>query len=244
MTEEEKRCEKCGYINKKGAIYCFSCGSKLDTTEILPLDQGKMNTVSKIDRYKQLNLGLKVALYFGIVAIVDLLLSLILMFSLGLPIESYFLLFLGFFILIMIIVGTIGKITVSSDFKAHLAKAIGHIILAIILILIIVIPIYIIFALPLTFGSFSYTMSTPPALEAIIESINNAITNAMASFINAFFIEPIKEVGKGIGESFESAFDSIEVPGFEPFLLITIFVIASIFIIYRYHLIARKPLNI
>lgn len=254
MTVEEKRCKKCGQINIKSVIYCVNCGAILDKPELFPIEQGITNDVSKIgqgkknasliDRYKQLNLGLKVALYFGIVVLVNLVVSLILVLSLGLPIESYFLLFLGLFILIMIIVGVIGNITVFSDFTAHLAKAIGQLIVAIIIILIIVVPIYAVFALPSIIGSFSVTMSLPPAVEAAIEAINDAIGNAIANIFNALVIKPIEGVGRSIGENFESAFESVEVPGFEPFLLITIFVIASIFIIYRYHLIARKPLNI
>ena len=144
----------------------------------------------------------------------------------------------------MAIVGIIWNIAVSSDFSAHLGRAIGHMIVWILFISIILIPLYLIFALPSMLGSFSFTITPPPAVEAAIQAINDAISNAFASLINALIVEPMKEMGKNIGESFSSAFESIEVPGFEPFLLITIFVIASIFIIYRYHLIARKPLNI
>lgn len=244
MTVEEKRCKKCGQINIKSVIYCVNCGAILDKPELFSISQGKKNDISKIGRYKQLNLGFKVALYFGIVVLVNLVLSLILMLSLGLPIESYFFLFLGFFFLIMIIVGIIGTITVTSDFSAHLAKAIGKIIGAIILILIIVIPIYILIALPSMFGSLSITMSFSPETNAILEAINNAIIGIFEAFFNALVLDPISQIFSGWGENIEESVENVEVPGFEPFLLITTFVIASIFIIYRYHLIARKPLNI
>ena len=241
MATEEKRCEKCGTINKKIDIYCVNCGALLDTPKIFSIDQGKKNNISIIDRYKQLNLGFKVALYFGIVVLVNLVLSLILMTSLGLPIESYFFLFLGFFFLTMIIVGIIWNIAVTSDFSAQLGKAIGHIIAWTFLILIIVIPIYVIFALPSMLESMAITISLPPAVDAALEAINDAISNAFANILNALIVVPMKEMANNIGEAFSSAFESVEVPGFEPFLLITIFVIASIFIIYRYHLITRKP---
>jgi len=245
MAVEEKRCGKCGHINEKSVIYCVNCGILLNTPEIFStdqekIDQGKTTDISIIDRFKQLNFGFKVALFFGIVVLMDLVLSIILMLSLGLPIESYFFLFLGFFFLTMIIVGIVWNIAVTSDFSTHLGKAIGRIIAWIFLILIIVIPIYLIFALPSMLGSLSITISLPPEVEAALQSINNAISNAFASFLNALFVEPMKEMGKSIGESLSSAFESIEVPGFEPFLLITVFVIASIFIIHRYHLITRK----
>lgn len=249
MAVEEKICGKCGQINKKSDIYCVNCGILLDTPEIFSIDQekidqGKTSDISIIDRFKQLNLGFKVVLYFGIVVLVDLVLSIILMISLGLPIESYFFLILGFFFLIMAIVGIIWNIAVTSDFSANLGKAIGRMIVWIFVILIILIPIYLIVALPSMLGSLSFTITPPPAVEAAIQAINDAITNAFASLINALIVEPMKEIGNSIGESFSSAFESVEVPGFEPFLLITIFVIASIIIIYRYHLIARKPLNV
>ena len=249
MAVEEKRCGKCGQINKKSDIYCVNCGILLDTPEIFltdqeKIDQGKTNDISIIDRFKQLNFGYKLALYFGIVVLLDLLLSIILMLSLGLPIESYSFLFLGFFFLTMIIVGIIWNIAVTSDFSAHLGKAISRMIVLIIIFLIIIIPIYVLFALPSMLGSLSFTISPPPAVEAALQAINDAISNAFANLINALIIEPTKEMFNNIGESFSNAFESVEVPGFEPFLLITIFVIASIFIIYRYHLIARKPLNI
>lgn len=246
MAVEEKRCGKCGHINEKRVIYCVNCGILLDTPEIFSIDQekidqGKTTDISIIDRFKQFNLGFKVALYFGIVVLVDLVLSIILMLSLGLPIESYFFLFLGFFFLTMIIVGVIGNIAVTSDFSVNLNKSIGRLIAWIFVIIIILIPIYLLFALPSMLGSMSFTMSFSPEVEAAIQAISNGINNAFASFLNALFVEPMKEIGRSIGESFSSSFESVEVPGFEPFLLITIFVIASIFIIYRYHLITRKP---
>ena len=156
MAVEEKRCGKCGQINKKSDIYCVNCGILLDTPEIFltdqeKIDQGKTNDISIIDRFKQLNFGYKLALYFGIVVLLDLLLSIILMLSLGLPIESYSFLFLGFFFLTMIIVGIIWNIAVTSDFSAHLGKAISRMIVLIIIFLIIIIPIYVLFALPSVF---------------------------------------------------------------------------------------------
>lgn len=246
MTVEEKRCGKCGQINKKSDIYCVNCGILLDTPEIFltdqeKIDQGKTNDISIIDRFKQLNFGFKMALYFGIVVLVDLVLSIILMLSLGLPIESYFFLFLGFFLLTMGIVGIIWNIAVTSDFSAHLGKAISRMIVWIIIFLIIIIPIYVLFALPSMLGSLSVTISLPPAVNTAIEAINDAITGVFEAFLKAFVLDPISEMFSSLGDSIDESVSNVEVPGFEPFLLISIFLIASIIIIYKYHLITRKP---
>ena len=53
------------------------------------------------------------------------------------------------------------------------------------------------------------------------EAINNAINNAISSF-------------------FSELFSGIEIPGFEPFLFVGLFLVLSFFIIYRYHLKAKK----
>lgn len=243
MTEEENRCKKCGYVNDKGDNYCMKCGVSLKTLEFVPKVEVKVNDNSKIARYKRLTPISKLGLYFGIVLIVNLVTSLVMMLALGLSLETYSFLFLGFFLLSMIITGIIMSIAVNSDFHNFLGKAIGYTILGLFVILLIVIPIYILAAFPAMLNSLSISISLPPALQEAIDAtvnrINETVGNAIYGFFKVIF-SPFTEMAKSISESIDESLENVEVPGFEPFLLGTIFMIASILIIHRYHLKTRK----
>jgi hypothetical protein len=71
-----------------------------------------------------------------------------------------------------------------------------------------------------------------------------AIGIAVPFYLMTVFTTVASEIGsrisQAISDALSEAFSDVEVPGFEPFLLISVFVLASLIVIYRYHLMTRK----
>lgn len=244
MSEDEVICNNCRKLTKKSHKYCMHCGSLLtpyspfpsqETQESLrdPFDTTSIPS-DKLGKFhiSELSTGYKVLAFFIIVAVVDLVASFIFVFGYHLPLNTYFMLFVGFFILFMIIVGLIWGVAAGSDFANAALKGCAAI-FGIILLLAIIIPIYVIYALPSIVGSFSFSS---PALEELGQRITDAISNALNNFIGSIF----REIGDNIKTSWENAFADVEVPGFEPFLFLGLFISLSIIIIYKYHLTIKK----
>ncbi len=245
MSEDEVICNNCRKLTKKSHKYCMHCGNLLtpyspfssqETQENLrdPFETQSIPS-DKIGKFRlrDLSPAYKVLAFFIIVALVDFVASFIFMFGYHLPLNTYFMLFVGFYILFMIIVGLIWAVAAGSDFTNAALKGCAALFGIILLLAIIIIPIYVIYALPGIVGSFSFSS---PALEELGQKITDAISNALNNFIGSIF----REISNNIKTSWENAFADVEVPGFEPFLFLGLFISLSIFIIYKYHLAIKK----
>ncbi len=244
MSEDEVICNNCRKLTKKSHKYCMHCGSLLTPYSPFSSRESQENlsdalgTTSKPSdktgkiRFRDLSTGYKVLAFFIIVAVVDLVASFIFVGGYHLPLNTYFMIFMGFFILYMIIVGLIWAVSFNSDFANAALKGCAAI-FGIILLLAILIPIYIIYVLPEILGSLSFSS---PVLEELGQRITDAISNALNNFFESIF----QQIGNSIKTSWENAFADVEVPGFEPFLFLGLFVSFSIFIIYKYHLAIKK----
>ena len=249
MSEENITCVNCGKLTKKNSKYCYHCGSSLEkepqismqeTQEKLSatLDTGSISDGSipmgkKLNfRIGDLSAGYKVLAFFIIVSIIDLFGSFVFVAAFKLPLDTYFMIFVGFYIFFMIFVGLIWGAATSVDFANELLKGCGAI-FGIILLLMILIPLYVIYALPGIIDSLDFSS---PALEEIGQRITEGISNAFENFFRSIF----QGIGDNIKSSWDDAFEDVEVPGFEPFLFGGIFAIIAFVIIYNYHRKAKR----
>ncbi len=204
MLEDEELCSKCGKPNKKGTRYCIHCGESTSpqfptepTTPLGPTTPLIKEQKTKLKSYH------KVIIYFAIVAVVNFIISFIIMRGFNLASTGYFPIFGGVFLLSMLIVGIFwGAVAVGGADAIEGIGYCGAITIGIILVGI-AIPVWIFMALA-------------PIVGAIFSAIGQAISDA----INNFFSE---------------LFADIEIPGFEPFLFIGLFLVLSIIIIYKFH---------
>jgi hypothetical protein len=71
-----------------------------------------------------------------------------------------------------------------------------------------------------------------------------AIAIAVPFYLITVFSTVASEIGsrisQAVNDALSEAFEDVEVPGFEPFLFISVFTLASIIVIHRYHLMTRK----
>jgi hypothetical protein len=209
MSDDQIKCNNCGKLNAKTSRYCIDCGKLIEPTSIFPRETETVSGISstKPPIMKKYQLLIKVLIFFGSVAIVDVILSFLVMSGFGLTGNSYGALFYGLFLLSMIMVGIFwGAVKYAGSATAETAAGCGAVVVAIILIGIII-PVYIINALA-------------PLISSIATQIGNSINNALDNF-------------------FSQLFEDVEIPGFEPFLFIGLFIALSIFIVYKYHLKAK-----
>lgn len=245
MSEDEIICNNCRKLTNKSHKYCMHCGSLITPYSPFPLEGTQEKLIDTLGtksipsdkivkfRLRNLNAGSKVLAFFIIVALVDFIASFIFVVGYRLPLNAYFMLFVGCFIFFMIFVGLIWGVAANSDFAHSALKGCAAIFGIILLLVIIIIPIYFIVALPPIVGSLSFSS---PALEELVQRITDAISNAFNNFIQSIF----RDIGDSIKTSWENAFADVEVPGFEPFLFLGLFISLSIFIIYKYHLAIKK----
>ena len=214
MSENELICNECGKLNEKTSRYCIQCGASLEAAAKLPEDTRKVSDILATTppktppKTKEIKFPYKILIYFGIVAVVNFIISLLVLLGFGLTPDSYLWLYFGVFLLSMLIVGVFwGAIAAGSSDAIEAIGMCGAIVVAIIVIAI-GIPIYIFTALA-------------PIVGAIAAAIGNAISNAINNFFTQIFAD-------------------IEIPGFEPFLFIGLFMVLSILVIYKYHLNTKK----
>ncbi|MFX1375143.1 MAG: hypothetical protein ACFFA0_04970 [Promethearchaeota archaeon] len=248
MSEEKITCSICGKLSNKGNTYCIHCGRLLEEVPQKSLQEAQEKISDIFDtssvpsgkkisfRIGDLSWGYKVLAFFIIVAIVDLLASIIILPLFKLPLNTYFMIFVGFYFAFMIIVGLIWAASANADFANELLKGCAAL-FGIILLLMIIIPLYIVFVLPGVLESIDFSN---PELEALGQRISEAISEAFENFFRSIF----EEIGENIKSSWSDAFEDVEVPGFEPFLFIGLFVIISFGIMYTYHLKAKRANNI
>jgi len=215
MSEDEIICSNCGKPNKKDSKYCIDCGASLELPAKFVEDTGKISDILDTTTTKtppkvkkKITFPYKVLIYFAIVAVVDFIISLIVMLGFGLGPDAYFPLYLGLFLLSMLVVGIFwGGIALGGSDAVEAIGTCGGVVIAIIAIGL-SIPIYIITVLG-------------PIVGAIFKAIGDAISTAINNFFTALF-------------------ENIEIPGFEPFLFIGLFMVLSTIIIYKYHLNTKK----
>ena len=249
MSEENITCKNCGKLTIKSRNYCINCGSLLekepqismretqekliDTLGTESIPDGSIPLGKKLNfRLGDLSAGYKVLAFFIIVALSDFLASFIFVSVFKLPLNTYFMIFVGFYVFFMIFVGLIWGAAANLDFANELLKGCGAI-FGIILLLMILIPIYVIYALPGIIESMSFSS---PALEELGQRITEGISNALDNFIRSIF----QEIGDNIRNTWDDAFEDVEVPGFEPFLFSGLFAIIAFVIIYDYHRKAKR----
>jgi len=220
MNEDEIICSECGKPSDKGTNYCIHCGARIEAafTDI-PRDAETISDISSTQpptkkeekakrSFKETKFPYKVLIYFVIVAVVNSLISLFVMMGFALHPSSYGAIFLGCFLLSMLVVGIFwGAAVLGGSDAVESVGTCGAIFIACI-IASIAIPIWIFAALA-------------PIAGAIFSQIGQAISDALNNF-------------------FSQLFENIEIPGFEPFLFIGLFVALSVLIVYKYHRNTKK----
>lgn len=212
MSEDEVMCNNCGSLNDKNSKYCIDCGKALGVPLITPSEyrgtSGRKKHKKKRKKKSKLKFQYKVLIYFGIVIIVNSIISSLVIRGFTLGVDSFTPIFFGTLLLTMIIAAIFwGAAEAGSSSSAEGIGVCGGIVIAGI-IAALVIPLWIFTVLP-------------PITGAITDAVGEAITNAI----------------EGI---FSNMFADIEIPGFEPFLFISIIMVLSILIIYRFHLSSKK----
>ncbi len=212
MSEDVIICSKCGKPTKKDNVYCVHCGALVESAKPFSTDQAKpyISTTPPPPK-KKLKAYHKVIIFFVVVIGVDLLLSLIVMAGFGLPGTGYFPVFLGLFFLVLIVVGIIWGLASSSS--VHVGGGGGG------------------------FEGCGYVIG---GIIAIIIAVPIWITTVFSQIVSAVAEAIGQAISDAISNFFSGLFEGIEIPGFEPFLFIGLFLVLSIFIIYTYHLKAGK----
>ncbi|MFW9864682.1 MAG: zinc-ribbon domain-containing protein [Candidatus Thorarchaeota archaeon] len=215
MSENEVICPKCGKVNRKDSKYCIQCGNSLEEIEKVSFEEkyrldkpvSSISSTTPPKIRKKIKPLYKVLIFFAVATIVNFIFAAIIMGAFQLPGNAYLSLFFGLYILSIILTAIFWGAGTYTHVHGGGGEAVG-IIIGGIVVAIIAIPAYI-------FTIFQAILGT--IFASIGEVINNAINNAISSF-------------------FSELFSGIEIPGFEPFLFVGLFLVLSFFIIYRYHL--------
>lgn len=213
MLEDEALCSKCGKPSKKSSRYCFNCGALFEAaTPQFTADARKISDISSsippAKLKKKLSFPYKVLIYFGIVTIINFILSLLIMRGFNLTPNSYFPIFFGVFLLSMFIVGIFwGAVKAGSRETIEAVGMCGAIVAAI----------------------FIVALATTIWIIGVLGPITGSIASAIG-----------EKISNAIDNFFSQLFEDVEVPGFEPFLFISLFLVLSMVIIYKFHLNSKK----
>ncbi|MBY9015205.1 MAG: hypothetical protein KGD68_05880 [Candidatus Lokiarchaeota archaeon] len=213
MSQDEIRCIKCDNLVQKDLTYCIHCGTLLKPapTSSPPPNQPTSSIPPPTTPIKaKTNVPYKTIIYFAVVALIDLIVSFLVMNGFALPTSSFGQLYLIFFFVVAFSLGLLwlaGANTSSRGGSGGGYEGCGYIIGAIVGIVI---------GIPIILVSIFSTIATSIG-NAISEAINNAISDA-----------------------FTDMFADVEIPGFEPLLFLGLFAMLSIIIMYRYHLKTKK----
>lgn len=213
MSEDIVICDKCGKPTKKDNVYCVNCGALVESSKPFSTDKEKGSDISTSPPpiKKKLKAYHKVIIFFVVVIGVDLLISLIVMAGFSLPASGYFPVFLGLFFLVLIVVGIIWGLASSSS--VHVGGGGGG------------------------FEGCGYVIG---GIIAIVIAVPIWIITVFSQIVSAIAEAIGQAISDAINNFFSGLFEGIEIPGFEPFLFIGLFLVLSIFIIYTYHLKAVK----
>jgi len=211
MSEDQVKCNNCGSLNNKNSKYCIDCGKTLGVPLITPSQYGEISDITSAKPPKEKK---------------------------KLKIQYKVLIYFG----VVAIVNSIIATLVMQGFNLGSNTFV-----------------------PIFFGVFLLSMIVVGvfwgAAEAgssdAIEAFGMCGGIALAIFVVALFIPlwiftvlgpMVAGIAAAIGEAisnaiegfFSNMFADIEIPGFEPFLFIGIFMVLSILIIYKFHLNSKK----
>ncbi len=213
MSQDEIRCSKCGKLVQKDLTYCIYCGSLLKsapTSSPTPIQFTSSTPPPTTPIKTKTKVPYRTIVYFVAVAIIDLIVSYLVMNGFQLPVSSFGQLYLIFFLVVAFSLGLLwlaGANTSGGGGGGGGYEGCGYVIGAIVGIAI---------GVPIILAS---TLST------IATSIGDTISKA---------------INQAINDAFTEMFDDIEIPGFEPLLFLGLFAMLSIIIMYRYHLKTKK----
>jgi len=212
MSEDQIKCNNCGSLNDKTGKYCIDCGKAIGVPLITPDQSEKIIDISSSYKppkeKKKLKFQYKILIYFGVVLIVNSIITSLVVQGFNLGSNSFVPIFFGVFLLSMIVVGIFWGAGELGGSDAVEAVGMCSAIAAATFVVILFIALWIFTVLG-------------PMVGAIANQIGEAISNAINNF-------------------FSNLFADIEIPGFEPFLFIGIFMVLSILIIYKFHLNSKK----
>jgi hypothetical protein len=208
MSEDQIKCNNCGGLNDKNGKYCIDCGKALGAPLITPSQYEKISDISSPKEKNKIKFQYKVLIYFGVVVIVNSIVSVLVMQGFNLSSNSFTPIFFGVFLLSMIVVGIFWGAGAAGSSDSIEAVGMCGAIAAAIFVVALFIPLWI-FAI------------LGPMVGNIASAIGEAISNAIEGFFSKMFAD-------------------IEIPGFEPFLFIGMFMVLSMLIIYKFHLNSKK----
>ncbi|MFX1495180.1 MAG: hypothetical protein ACFFBZ_12915 [Promethearchaeota archaeon] len=211
MSEDVIICSKCGKPTKKDNVYCVHCGALLESAKPFSFDQEKRPDINVSPPPAKKKLKAYHKVIIFFVVVIGVDLILSLIIMTGFGLPGS-----GYFPvflgLFFLVLICVGIVwgLAASD-SVHVGGGATEGCGYVIGGII-----AIIIAVPIWIATvFSQIVS------AIAEAIGQAIANALNNF-------------------FSGLFEGLEIPGFEPFLFIGLFLVLSIFIIYTYHLKAGK----
>ena len=212
MSEDQVKCNNCGSLNNRNSKYCIDCGRALGVPLITPSQYGETSDKSSSLRPPKEKKILKF--------------------------QYKVLIYFG----VVAIVNSIMATLIMQGFNLGSNSFV-----------------------PIFFGVFLLSMiivgvfwgAAEAGSSDAIEAFGMCGGIALAIFVVALFIPlwiftvlgPIvAEIAAAIGEAISSAiegffsdmFADIEIPGFEPFLFIGIFMVLSLLIVYKFHLNSKK----
>ncbi|MFX1304564.1 MAG: zinc-ribbon domain-containing protein [Promethearchaeota archaeon] len=213
MSEDEIICNNCGKPNKKDSKYCIDCGALIavPTQEYTP-DTGKISDITSITPPKKLKK--KITFPYKI------------------------LIFFGIVAFVNFILSYIVMIGFALTPDSYFPIFGGMFLLSMLMV-------------GIFWGAYSiggadaiegigYCGAFAVAIILVGIAIPVWIIFALAPIVGAIFTAIGQAISNAINSFFTALFENIEIPGFEPFLFIGLFMVLSIIIIYKYHLNAKK----
>ncbi len=215
MSEDEIICNNCGKPNKTDSKYCIDCGASLEVPAKIMEDTGKVSDIFATTTPKTPP-KIKKKTKFPYKVLIYFAIVAVVNFIIALLVMLGFGLgpdayFPLFFGLFLLSMLVVGVFWGAIALGGSDAvEAIGTCGAVVIAII----------AIGISIPIYIITV-LGPIVGAIFKAIGDAISNAISNFFTALF-------------------ENIEIPGFEPFLFIGLFMVLSILIIYKYHLNAKK----
>lgn len=173
MSQDEIPCGKCGKLVRKDLTYCNYCGSLLQpgpTSPSTPIQPTSSTPPPTTPIKTKTKVPYKTITYFAVVAVIDLLVSFLVMSGFQLPVSSFGQLYLIFFFVVAFSLGLLWLAGSNASFRGSASgyEGCGYFIGAIVAIAI---------AVPAFLATTFSTIATSIG-KKINDSINEAISNA------------------------------------------------------------------
>ncbi len=211
MSEDVIICSKCGKPTKKDNVYCIHCGALLEPTAPFSVDRKIASDISTTPpKVKR-----KLKAYHKVII----------------------------FFTVVIVVDLLMSVIITAAFSLPPS---GYFPVFLGLFFLVLICVGIVWGLAASDsvhiggGDFEGCAYVIGGIIAIIIAVPIWIATAFAAIAGAIVEAIGQAISNAISSFFSGLFEGIEIPGFEPFLFIGLFLILSIFIIYTYHLKAGK----